>query len=143
MAISACYAASALSALFIPRSKRAARRCASPFPAASGLCHGDRIADAEPEGAARRDRTALFWGVGAALRFLVIAWVPVALKITSNTVPGFLTAMVAVGIVLGAALAARFVRLPTYPRALPAGVLIGIGVCLLPSRIASPWPSRP
>jgi LPLT family lysophospholipid transporter-like MFS transporter len=76
--------------------------------------------------------TALFWGVGAALRFLVIAWVPVALKITSNKVPGFLTAMVAVGIVLGAALAARFVRLPTYPRALPAGVLIGIGVCLLP-----------
>jgi len=97
-----------------------------------GLCHAGPITDAGPEGAARGGRHGAVLGVGAALRFLVIAWVPAALKITSNKVPGFLTAMVAVGIVLGAALAARFVRLPTYQRALPAGVLIGIGVCLLP-----------
>jgi LPLT family lysophospholipid transporter-like MFS transporter len=40
--------------------------------------------------------------------------------------------MVAAGIVVGAALAARFVRLQHVHRALPAGVLIGFGVCLLP-----------
>jgi MFS transporter, LPLT family, lysophospholipid transporter len=76
--------------------------------------------------------TSLFWGAGAALRFLVIAWVPVALKVTNNSLPGFLTGMVAAGIVVGAALAARFVRLQHVNRALPAGVLIGFGVCLLP-----------
>jgi LPLT family lysophospholipid transporter-like MFS transporter len=76
--------------------------------------------------------TSLFWGAGAALRFLVIAWVPVALKVTNNSLPGFLTGMVAAGIVVGAALAARFVRLQHVHRALPAGILIGFGVCLLP-----------
>jgi LPLT family lysophospholipid transporter-like MFS transporter len=40
--------------------------------------------------------------------------------------------MVAVGIVFGAALAARFIRLQHVRRALPAGILIGVGVCLLP-----------
>jgi LPLT family lysophospholipid transporter-like MFS transporter len=40
--------------------------------------------------------------------------------------------MVAAGIVVGAALAARFVRLQHIHRALPAGILIGLGVCLLP-----------
>ena len=76
--------------------------------------------------------TALFWGAGAALRFLVIAWVPVALNVTNNRLPGFLTGMAAAGIVVGAALAARFVRLKHISRALPAGILIGVGVCLVP-----------
>ena len=133
MAISACYAASALSALFIPRSKQAAPAIGFSISSSIGdFAMETRSLMRNPKARLAVIGTALFWGVGAALRFLVIAWVPVALKITSNKVPGFLTAMVAVGIVLGAALAARFVRLPTYPRALPAGVLIGIGVCLLP-----------
>ncbi len=133
MAISACYAASALSSVFIPQSKRAV-----PM---TGFSISTRIKDfaVQTRSLMRRPKarlavvgTALFWGVGAALRFLVIAWVPVALKVAGNRLPGFLTAMVAVGIVLGAALAARFVRVATYRRALPAGVLIGVGVCLLP-----------
>jgi LPLT family lysophospholipid transporter-like MFS transporter len=62
----------------------------------------------------------------------VIAWVPVALKVANNRLPGFLTGMVAVGIVVGAALAARFVKLESVKRALPAGILIGVGVCFLP-----------
>jgi LPLT family lysophospholipid transporter-like MFS transporter len=45
--------------------------------------------------------------------------------------PAYLNAMVAVGIVAGAALAARFVSLERAARALPAGVLIGVAVCLL------------
>ena len=40
--------------------------------------------------------------------------------------------MVAAGIVVGAALAARLVKLKQVRRALPAGILIGVGVCLLP-----------
>ncbi len=75
--------------------------------------------------------TSIFWGAGSTLRFLLIAWVPIALGITSNRMPAYLNAMVAVGIVLGAGLAAKFVSLEKVNRALPAGVLIGAAVCLL------------
>src|ERR1700736_2379452 len=75
--------------------------------------------------------TSLFWGTGGTMRFLLVAWVPVALGITNNKMPAFLNAMVAVGIVIGAGLAAKFVTLEKADRALPAGVLIGAAVCIL------------
>jgi LPLT family lysophospholipid transporter-like MFS transporter len=75
--------------------------------------------------------TSLFWGTGGTMRFLLVAWVPVALGITNNKMPAFLNAMVAVGIVIGAGLAAKFVTLEKADRAVPAGVLIGVGVCIL------------
>jgi LPLT family lysophospholipid transporter-like MFS transporter len=75
--------------------------------------------------------TSLFWGAGSTMRFLLVAWVPVALGITTNAMPAYLNAMLAVGIVVGAGLAARFITLETAARALPAGVLIGLAVCVL------------
>jgi LPLT family lysophospholipid transporter-like MFS transporter len=75
--------------------------------------------------------TSLFWGAGSTMRFLLVAWVPFALGITSNRMPAYLNAMVAVGIVVGAGLAARFITLEKAARALPAGILLGFCVCLL------------
>ena len=75
--------------------------------------------------------TSLFWGTGGTMRFLLVAWVPVALGISNNKMPAFLNAMVAVGIVIGAGLAAKFVTLEKADRSLPAGVLIGVAVCVL------------
>jgi MFS transporter, LPLT family, lysophospholipid transporter len=75
--------------------------------------------------------TSLFWGTGSTMRFLLVAWVPVALGITSNRMPAYLNAMVAVGIVVGAALASKFVTLNRADRVLPAGVLLGVGVLIL------------
>lgn len=72
--------------------------------------------------------TSLFWGAGVTLRFLLVLWVPLALGITDNATPTLLNAMVAVGIVLGAALAAKLITLKTVRRCLPAGVLIGVAV---------------
>lgn len=69
--------------------------------------------------------TSVFWGAGSTLRFLLVAWVPVALLITDNSLPATLSGVVAIGIALGAAAAARFVKLETVNRALPAGILIG------------------
>ena len=60
--------------------------------------------------------TSLFWGAGVTLRFLLVIWVPVALGITSNAMPTYLNAMVAVGIVLGAGAAAKLVTLETVSR---------------------------
>jgi LPLT family lysophospholipid transporter-like MFS transporter len=62
--------------------------------------------------------TSLFWGAGSTMRFLLIAWVPVALGITNNRMPAYLNA-------------ARFVSLEKAHRALPAGILLGLTVCFL------------
>jgi len=72
--------------------------------------------------------TSLFWGAGVTLRFLLVLWVPVALGINDNTTPTTLNAMVAIGIVIGAAAAAKLVTLDTVRRCMPAGVLIGVMV---------------
>ncbi|HEY3326327.1 MAG TPA: lysophospholipid transporter LplT [Novimethylophilus sp.] len=70
--------------------------------------------------------TSVFWGSGSTLRFLLVAWVPVALLITDNGTAANLSGVVAIGIALGAAAAAKFVNLDTVNRALPAGILIGL-----------------
>lgn len=72
--------------------------------------------------------TSMFWGAGVTLRFLLVLWVPVALGISDNATPTYLNAMVAVGIVVGAGIAAKLVTLETVARCMPAGILIGVGV---------------
>ncbi|MDR0805881.1 MAG: lysophospholipid transporter LplT [Enterobacteriaceae bacterium] len=72
--------------------------------------------------------TSLFWGAGITLRFLLILWVPLALHIDGLLTPTMLNAMVAVGIVIGAAGAAKWITLDTVSRCIPAGILLGIGV---------------
>lgn len=79
--------------------------------------------------------TSLFWGAGSTLRFLLVAWVPIALGIAGNSMPAYMNAMVAVGIVVGAAAASQFVTLDTVNRVLPGGVLIG--VCILALSLVS------
>lgn len=70
--------------------------------------------------------TSIFWGTGSTLRFLLVAWVPVALNIHNTAMPANLSGLVAVGIALGATCAARFVNLQQVNRTLPAGIAIGI-----------------
>ncbi len=69
--------------------------------------------------------TSIFWGTGATLRFLLVAWVPVALFMTDLSTAANLSGAVAIGIALGAFGAAKLVSLQTVNRALPAGILIG------------------
>jgi LPLT family lysophospholipid transporter-like MFS transporter len=70
--------------------------------------------------------TSVFWGTGSTMRFLLIAWVPLALGITGTSAPAYLSGAVAVGIAVGAAAAARFVTLDKVNRALPAGLALGV-----------------
>lgn len=85
--------------------------------------------------------TSMFWGAGVTLRFLLVIWVPVALGVSDNKTPTLLNALVAVGIVLGAGLAARLVTLKTVARCMPAGILIGIAVSIfaLQTNAYSAW----
>jgi LPLT family lysophospholipid transporter-like MFS transporter len=75
--------------------------------------------------------TSLFWGAGSTMRFLLIAWVPVALGITNNRMPAYLNGVVAIGIIVGAGLASRFITLKNVNRALGGGILLGVAVCAL------------
>lgn len=70
--------------------------------------------------------TSVFWGAGSTLRLLLIAWVPVALLSTDLSLPANLSGAVAIGIAIGAGLAARFVSLKNINQVLPVGVAIGL-----------------
>jgi MFS transporter, LPLT family, lysophospholipid transporter len=131
--IAACYAAAGVSTLLIPRLKPAKSRARFAVVASVKEFTVQTVAflKSSPMRAALIG-TGIFWGAGAALRFLLIAWVPAVLKITKSSVPGYLTGMVAAGIAVGAVLAGRFVKVQSANRALPAGILLGIGVSLLP-----------
>ena len=72
--------------------------------------------------------TTLFWGTGATLRLLVLAWAAVVLHLDFS-VAANLTAWVAVGIAIGAILAARLVKLEHSVKVLPVG--IGMGLLVL------------
>lgn len=69
--------------------------------------------------------TTLFWGVGATLRLLIIAWAALNLKFGLSEATQ-LTAATAVGIALGSILAGKYVRLEHAIRTLPAGIVLGL-----------------
>lgn len=130
--VTACYGAAAATNLLIPHLHIARGKHTFSFPVALRSFGGSvktllRIPDARFSILG----TSLFWGAGSTMRFLLVAWVPVALGIGSNRMPAYLNAMVAVGIVVGAGLAARFITLEKASRALPAGILLGLSVCVL------------
>ena len=74
--------------------------------------------------------SSIFWGAGSTLRLLLVAWVPVALNINDLSMPANLSGAVAIGIAIGAVLAANLVSLKNINRVLPAGLLIGVFIML-------------
>ncbi|HUH91596.1 MAG TPA: lysophospholipid transporter LplT [Casimicrobiaceae bacterium] len=71
--------------------------------------------------------TTLFWGAGATLQFIVIDWAATHLCYNLSRA-SYLQGVVAIGIALGAALAARFVPLRGAVKVLALGVLMGLVV---------------
>lgn len=74
--------------------------------------------------------TTLFWGAGATLRLLVLAWSATVLHFDMGSAAK-LTAWVAVGIALGAILAAKFVKLEHSVKVLPVGIAMGLMVLVM------------
>ncbi|MHB8814423.1 MAG: lysophospholipid transporter LplT [Steroidobacteraceae bacterium] len=131
-AVTICYGAAALVNLMIPKLAPAHRLERFGLSTLMGdFWRAIRRLSALPNARFSVAGTSLFWGAGSTMRFLLIAWVPVALGITNNRTPAYLNAVVAVGIVVGAALASKIVTLEKVARAMPAGVLIGLAVCVL------------
>jgi len=69
--------------------------------------------------------TTLFWGAGAVLQFIVLEWAKHQLGLPLNRA-AILQGVVAVGIALGAVLAARFITLRRSPRVIPLGIAMGL-----------------
>lgn len=81
--------------------------------------------------------TTLFWGAGATLRLVVIAWGLTVMHFNIQQATQ-LTALVAVGIAIGAVIAGEFVKLNQAVRVISTGVLMGIVVMLL-SSVTNVW----
>jgi LPLT family lysophospholipid transporter-like MFS transporter len=71
--------------------------------------------------------TTLFWGAGATLQFIVIEWASRVLQLDLSR-SFYMMGVVAIGIALGAVLAARLVSLRGAVRVLPIGALMGLVV---------------
>ncbi|MGZ5064286.1 MAG: lysophospholipid transporter LplT [Usitatibacter sp.] len=71
--------------------------------------------------------TTLFWGAGACLQFIVIKWAERSLRLPLEQ-GAMLSGVSAIGIALGAILAARYVPLKRATQVLPVGILMGVAV---------------
>jgi MFS transporter, LPLT family, lysophospholipid transporter len=76
--------------------------------------------------------TTIFWGVGATLQFVVLRWAADCLGLSLDRA-AYLQAAVAVGVVVGAAVAGRCIPLSRARHMLWAGVALGLVMPLLAS----------
>ena len=74
--------------------------------------------------------TTLFWGAGATLQFIVIKWAETALHLGLSK-SSMLQGVVAVGVALGAAGAARMITLRKSVRVIPLGIAMGVIVLVM------------
>jgi hypothetical protein len=74
--------------------------------------------------------TTLFWGAGATLQFIVLEWAKVALNLDLSKA-SMLQGVVAVGVAIGAILAARMITLKKSVRVIPLGIAMGVGVIIM------------
>lgn len=74
--------------------------------------------------------TTLFWGAGATLQFIVIKWAEVSLHLDLSK-SSMLQGVVALGVALGAAGAARMVTLRRSISVIPLGIVMGLIVLVM------------
>jgi LPLT family lysophospholipid transporter-like MFS transporter len=92
--------------------------------------HCFRLLWKDPLGQVSLAVTTLFWGAGATLRLLLIGWAAVALHYDISAAAQ-LTAWFAIGIAIGAVLAAKLVKLEHSVKVLPVGIAMGLAVILM------------
>ena len=128
MVIAAFYAIAAAFNLGIPDTgARYPQQARNPFRLVRDFLGCCRILWKDKLGQISLAVTTLFWGAGATLQFIVLDWARHALGLPLNRA-AILQGVVALGIAIGAMLAARAVRLRDSLRVLPVGVAMGLVV---------------
>lgn len=125
------YVAAAVFNLYIPRvalDHKLPKK--SVFYILHDFWHCFKLLWRDPLGQVSLAVTTLFWGVGATLRLIILAWAAVALKFGLEKATQ-LTAVVALGIAVGAVVAAKFVKLEKSVRILPVGIAMGLSLMLM------------
>jgi MFS transporter, LPLT family, lysophospholipid transporter len=131
ISICACYFIAAIANTFIPRLPVARPDTKfQPFKLAKEFFEALKVLSLNKDARFSLIGSSIFWGTGSTLRLLLVAWVPVALNMNDLSMAANLSGAVAIGIAIGAALAAKFVTLNNINRVLPAGLLIGVFIML-------------
>jgi hypothetical protein len=91
----------------------------------------------DPLGGLSMAVTSLMWAVGATLQLIVLRWAQEALGF-SLAQAAYLQGVTALGVVAGAMLASRYIRIEQAQNLLPLGMLIGLMVLAL-LWVQSPW----
>jgi MFS family permease len=102
----------------------------NPFYLVRDFAHCNNLLWKDKLGQISLATTTLFWGAGATLQFIVLEWAKAALGYPLSKATA-LQGITAVGIALGAVVAARFVTLRQSVSVLPVGVAMGlIVICM-------------
>ena len=129
--ITGLYAIAAIFNLYIPRIEIDHKPLSrNPAFLLGEFLHCFRLLWKDPLGQVSLAVTTLFWGIGATLRLLVLGWAAIALHYDMAHAAA-LTAWVAVGIAIGAVLAAKFVKLEHSVKVLPVGIAMGLMVLVM------------
>ncbi|MDP2804498.1 MAG: lysophospholipid transporter LplT [Gallionellaceae bacterium] len=126
------YSVAAIFNLYIPRlpidHKPLSR---DPIFLLKEFAHCFKLLWKDPLGQVSLAVTTLFWGAGASLRLILLAWAAVAFHYDISSAAK-LTAWFALGIAIGSILAARFVKLNHAVNVLPVGIGMGVLVMCMP-----------
>lgn len=136
--ITVVYLIAALFNLYIPRVP-IEHKLLSRNPAflVTEFVHCFKLLWKDPLGQVSLSVTTLFWGAGATLRLIVLAWAVAILNYDMGEAAQ-LTAWVAIGIAIGAVLAAKFVKLEHAVKVLPIGIAMGLMVLVMIPVTSSP-----
>jgi MFS family permease len=109
---------------------RYAGRSIHPVALVRDFASANRVLWRDGDGGLSLAVTTLFWGVGATLQFVVLRWAAEQLQLPLSQA-AYLQGVVAVGVVVGAAIAGRWVPLSAARQMLVFGVLLGLAMPLL------------
>lgn len=129
--IAIIYAVAALFNLYIPNTgvdHRIPKK--NPFYLIHEFGHCIRLLWTDKLGQISLAVTTLFWGAGATLQFIVLKWAEVAMNYPLNQAAQ-LQGVVAVGIAIGAVMAARWISLKQSVKVIPLGIAMGIVVMVM------------
>ena len=136
--ITVIYLIAALFNLYIPRVPIEHKPLShSPGFLVSEFAHCFKLLWKDPLGQVSLSVTTLFWGAGATLRLIVLAWAVTVLHYDMGEAAQ-LTAWVAIGIAIGSVLAAKFVKLEYAVKVLPTGIAMGLMVLAMIPVTSSP-----
>jgi MFS transporter, LPLT family, lysophospholipid transporter len=125
-AVGGLYLLSGLINLGVPSSgRRAVRITPSPRRLLRQFRRAQQSLWHDAEGGLSLAATTLFWGAGATLQFAVLRWATEHLGLALQQA-AMLQAVVALGVIAGAAAAGRWVPLARAQRVLPCGVALGL-----------------